>query len=143
MKVFKSRESCFIIEENEYKLNLVCERKFVAIHQAHSTNVPYTKELLDSVAHHEYESICDNLTVDILTKFKDKVLKDEFRAFLRVRADRSIVGDRLNFSNIPGKNKETLIDGCVKERNVPVKARLILERPLPPTLLEPSMIDAH
>ena len=69
------------------KFNLVCEQKCVAIHHAHSTNVPFTKELVDTLTHHQYQSIGNDLTVDILTQFKDKVLRDKFRAFLQASAD--------------------------------------------------------
>ena len=61
----------------------------------------------------------------MLNKSKNKVYKDEFRVFVRVFAERCIVVDMINFSNAISKNKELLTDGCVKDRNEPVKGQMI------------------
>ena len=64
---------CFEIEENEYKLNLLCEMKFVAILHSFKSDVPYSKELVAAMAGEEFSSVCDDLTMEILLNHKDKV----------------------------------------------------------------------
>lgn len=142
MKDYKSKLACFDIEEKEIQLNLRCERKFVAVVYAYQSDIPYNTELLENQSDTPYESIADQITIDLLTKYKDKIYKDEFRAFVRVRSERCIAGERINFSNVPAKNKETLINRCVQDKNVPVKGRLMSERPPVPVLLEPELFEA-
>ena len=122
-------------------MNLQCKRKFVAIVYAFQNDLPFTPELMNNpiVQQSEYEAVSKQLSVEALIKFKDKVYKDEFRAFVRVRTDRCISGDRVNFSNVPGKNKETLIERCVSDHDKSIAPRLVPVCPTPPDLLEPSM----
>ena len=87
MKEYKSRALCYTIENKEYEMNLHCEKKFIAIVNAYQNGLLYHKEMIDQCAGTKYESVCDCLSVDMLSKYKDKVLKDEFRAFVRVHAD--------------------------------------------------------
>ena len=140
MKEFRSKEKCFNIEDKEYEMNSQCECKFVAILHSVANGVPYNNDLVESLKDVAYDTVSNGLTVDVLSHHKEKVYKDEFRAFLRVRAARSICGDRINFSNVLSKNKEVLIDRCVECRLVPIKTRLIEQRPTPPVLLEPNLI---
>ena len=96
MKEFRCRESCFKIESKEYELNLHCERRFICIIGAYMNTLLYSSELQDSLSGIKYDTICKQLTVDMLTQFKDMVYKDRFGAFVRVRSDRSVVGERIN-----------------------------------------------
>ena len=141
MKEYLSKKSCFEIEEKEHSLNLQCERKFVAIIYAFQNDQPFTRDLVNSplIQQMEYDAVSKQLSAEALIKFKDKVYKDEFRAFVRVRTDRCISGDRINFNNVPNKNKETLIVRCVSDRDKPITQRLIPVCPVAPDLLEPLM----
>ena len=142
MKEYKSRVSCYTIEEREYQLNLLCEKKFVAIIHSHQNHIQYHKDLVNELNRIKYESVCNHLSVELLSAYKDKVLRDEFRAFVRVRAERYISGERINFTNVPNKNKEVLIERCVEDRAKPILTRLISARPQSPTLLEPGLFES-
>ena len=142
MKEYKSTKACFELENKDYELNVQCEKKFVAIVYASNKNTPYDKDMATSVSATQYSSVCRDLSVEVLTEFKDKVYKDEFRAFVRVRANRCISGGRINFSNVPAKNKDTLIEKCIEDKDKPIGARLVPIAPPLPELLEPEMYES-
>ena len=141
MKEYMSKKLWFEIEEKEHSLNLQCKRKFGAIIYAFQNNQPFSKELMNTplVQQMEYKAVSKQLSVKALIKFKDKVYKDEFRVFVQVHSNQCISGDRINFSNVPNKNKETLIERCVSNRDKSISQHLIPVCPTAPELLEPSM----
>ena len=76
-------------------------------------------------------------------RYKDKVLKDELRAFVRVKAELCISGECVNFVNVLSKNKESLIERCVKDKAEPIPIHLIPAHPQLPTLLEPQLFESE
>ena len=106
-------------------------------------NVPYSKELVDGLVDTHYDSVVTYFTIDMLTKFKDTVYKDKLHAFVWVCVDCCIAGDRINFINVPSKNKDTLIEGCVNNCVEPVKGRLIAECLRPFVLLKPKLFASE
>ena len=66
MKEFQSKEKCYNIEEKEYTMNLQCEQKFVAILHCVKNGVPYNTDLMERLVNVAYETVCDDLAVDVL-----------------------------------------------------------------------------
>ena len=139
MKEYKTKLRHYESEQDEKKLNECCEKKFVKYimksipalliqHQAQSENG-------DSCI--AFDKIRHKLTMEILKQNAGDVLKNELRAFVRVRSKRCIRRGKVSFLDVPSK-KESLLDKCVSLKDHPFTYRIQPNAPVLPQLLEPD-----
>ena len=115
-------------EEKEYKQNSSCKSKMIRF--IISKNNPSLGANEDT-----FSTINSSLTIEILTEFKDKIVKDKLKSFVQVRSEKTLHGSHFTYSNIPDK-KDSFITQCVEVKGNPMFDRMIPDEPMMPTLLE-------
>ena len=131
VKAYKSKYSLYQSEKKDVEMNLECEKKLLKIMSI------MTDRHVDSC------HISDVLTMSMIQspKHNIKLLKDEVRAFVRVRSPRHVRACKIVYSTVVEQRKADLMARCIDDRIKPYSERLFVGPPTPPNLLELDMID--
>ena len=143
IEVFKTKNAYYQFEEEEMKLNEKCERKLIEIIVKSCTPdemLQYSNQSTNANSEIPFERVKSKVTIDLIQDHSSTFLKNELRAFVRVRSKRSIRRGKVNFADVPSK-KQLLIQKCVSIKNKGYTNRLESIAPVRPVLLEPENED--
>ena len=85
----------------------------------------------------QFKTVQSHLSKQLLNDNISRVYKDELRAFVRVRSQRSICRGKVCYSNVPNTKSE-LVERCIDLKDEDYSGRLYPDCPIFPSLLEPS-----
>ena len=138
MLIFKGQEKLYKVEEEEHRLNRICERKLVRAYiestrtnqdensNADPTPLTDADELLPP-----FNQVASNITYDNAGKNANKILKDVLRAFVRVRSKMVTKGSRITYHDVPTR-KDALIHKAFAISHKEPNLRLYPNYPLLP-----------
>ena len=127
---YQCKKKLFDAEQKNIKGNAICERKLVDVILKSRSDQNVHTDIQHDVT---YNSVHDDVTLQLLKSNVSTFKSVELKSFIRVRSARVVKKGRVAYMNVP-VNKDNLMKKCVELKDVP-PTECLYEAPVYPSLL--------
>lgn len=108
MDLFKKEEKLYLFEDEEHRLNRMCENRLARMYKEYTKVQTTVEPPSDETSFLLFSEVCDKLSSNMINQFTVKILKAEIRAFVRVWSKAVVRGGRIVYQSVPNLKTELI-----------------------------------